>query len=277
MRTQVRGWFLLVTAWLLLAVSAPAQAQPPTPQTPVTVGTAGGDVTILADRLEQVGGADNLVIATGNVEITRGASRLMADRVQINRTTGDALAEGRVVFYDGEDQLTGQRIEYNLRTGTGVVYKLGQALFGVDSDPADGCRRALIGAQAMVEAIAELSAAMAAELSEPLRIGVGIHTGPAVVGRMGYGSTVYLTAVGDTVHVASRLQDLTKDYQAQVVISEQVGRRADVDVSMFLRYEITVRNRREPLAIRVIDDVSALDTAQLRGEPPTSPVDGSHR
>ena len=106
-------------------MSGPADGQPaptptPAPQTPVTVGTAGGDVTILADRLEQ---ADSLVIATGNVEITRGASRLMADRVEINRATGDAVAEGRVVFYDGENQLTGRRIEYNLKSGTGVVYE----------------------------------------------------------------------------------------------------------------------------------------------------------
>jgi LPS-assembly protein len=100
---------------------AAASAQPAAPQAPVTVGTAGGDVTVVADRIEQVG-AENLVIATGNVEVTRGSARLMADRVQLNRATGEAIAEGRVVFYDGEDQLTGQRIEYNFRTGTGVVY-----------------------------------------------------------------------------------------------------------------------------------------------------------
>jgi len=118
----------VLAAGLLLLSSAPAAAQPATPppktapQTPVTVGTAGGDITILADRLEQVG-PDNLLIATGNVEITRGNARLMADRVEINRATGDAVAEGRVVFYDGEDQLTGRRIDYNLKTGTGVVYE----------------------------------------------------------------------------------------------------------------------------------------------------------
>jgi LPS-assembly protein len=89
---------------------------------PVTVGTAGGDVTILADQLEQVG-PDNLLIATGNVEITRGTARLMADRVELNRATGDAVAQGRVIFYDGENQLTGQRIEYNVKTGTGVVHQ----------------------------------------------------------------------------------------------------------------------------------------------------------
>ncbi len=107
---------------LSLAVATAAFAQAPAvPQAPVVVPTAGGDITILADQLEQVG-PDNLLIATGNVEITRGASRLMADRVEINRETGAAVAQGRVVFYDGEDQLTGRRIDYNLKTGTGVVY-----------------------------------------------------------------------------------------------------------------------------------------------------------
>ena len=118
MSTRFRSRFLLVAVALVLAAHAPADAQP----APVTVGTAGGDITILADKLEQVG-ADNLLIATGNVEITRGASRLMADRVEVNRATGEAVAEGHVIFYDGENQLTGERIEYNLKTGTGVVYQ----------------------------------------------------------------------------------------------------------------------------------------------------------
>ncbi len=80
---------------------------------------------------------------------------------------------------------------------------------------------------------------------------------------MGYGSTMYLTAVGDTVHVASRFQDLTKQYRAQLVISEQVAQRAGIDVSMFPRHEIAVRNRRQPLAIRVIDDARGLGGLEL--------------
>jgi len=90
--------------------------------TTATVTTPSGDVTILADRLEEVA-ADNLIIATGNVEITKGTSRLLADRVEINRETGAAVAEGRVVLYDGVDRLVGERIEYNLKSGTGVVYE----------------------------------------------------------------------------------------------------------------------------------------------------------
>ncbi len=141
----------------------------------------------------------------------------------------------------------------NQFTGDGVM-----ALFGVGTSRDGGCRRALIAAREIVRAVSDLSQTLVEELPAPLRIGVGVHTGPAVVGRMGYGETVYLTAVGDTVHVASRLQDLTKEYGCQLVISEQVAVRAGIDASTFPRHELTIRNRSEPVSIRIIDDVQAL-------------------
>ena len=191
---------------------------------------------------------------------------LFADLRRFTTLAEHRLPYDVVFFLNRYFEAVGRAIEQaggvtNQFTGDGVM-----ALFGVDADPADGCRRALMGARAMVQSVSALSATMADDLDEPLRIGIGIHTGPAVVGRMGYGSTVYLTAVGDTVHVASRFQELTKQYQAQLVISEQVGQRGGLDVSMFPRHEITVRNRREPLAIRVIGDVRFLEAAP-RGLP----------
>jgi len=109
--------------FLLLAAVAPAAApQLARAQSQRSVETAGGEVSVVADRFEQIG-ADNLLVASGNVEVTRGTARLLADRVEINRETGDAVATGRVIFYDGDDRLTGQRIEYNTKTGTGVVYE----------------------------------------------------------------------------------------------------------------------------------------------------------
>src|SRR5206468_1575804 len=108
----------LLLAGALLAGPLPSAALAPGP---VTVRT-NGDVTILADRIEEVA-SDNLLVATGNVEVSRGTARLLADRVELNRDTGDGVALGRVIFYDGDDQLTGERIEYNVRTGTGVIYR----------------------------------------------------------------------------------------------------------------------------------------------------------
>jgi LPS-assembly protein len=110
-----------LAATLLATVALPGLPSAQSPQAPVVVPTPGGDVTILADRLEEVG-PDRVLVATGNVELTRGTTRLIADRIEVNRETGDAVAQGRVVFYDGGNQLSGRRIDYNLRTGTGVVY-----------------------------------------------------------------------------------------------------------------------------------------------------------
>ncbi len=89
----------------------------------VTVRAGGEEATVVADQIQQVGGATDLLIAIGNVEITRGQTRLLADRVELNRDTGQTVAQGKAVFYDGPDRLVGERIDYNLKTGTGVVYK----------------------------------------------------------------------------------------------------------------------------------------------------------
>jgi len=109
-----------------LLVAAPARAQAPRPpgsaQAPVSVPQEGGEVNVLADEIQQFGGPGNLLIAIGNVELTRGATRLLADRVELNRDTGDAVAQGKAVFYDGQDRLVGDRIDYNTRTGSGVVH-----------------------------------------------------------------------------------------------------------------------------------------------------------
>jgi adenylate cyclase len=135
----------------------------------------------------------------------------------------------------------------NQFTGDGVM-----ALFGVDGGPEAGCRQAIRAAGAMVTRVQELSRTLADDLDTALRLGIGIHSGPAVVGRMGYASTTYLTAVGDTVHVAARLEALTKDYGCELVLSEDVAARAGLDVSDHARHELTVRNREAPLAVFVV-------------------------
>jgi adenylate cyclase len=141
----------------------------------------------------------------------------------------------------------------NQFTGDGVM-----ALFGIESGPVTGSRQALEAARAMVAGVEALSVELATHLGSALRIGIGIHTGPAVVGRMGWGDSFYLTAVGDTVHVAARLEQATKDYAAQLVVSDVVAKHANLDLSHFPAHDLAVRNRAETVAVRVIDRVEQL-------------------
>jgi adenylate cyclase len=152
--------------------------------------------------------------------------------------------------------ITGAGGIVNQFTGDGVM-----ALFGVEAGPQAGCRQALEAARGMVDRVAGLARDLGGEVEGPLRLGIGIHAGPAVVGRIGYGETFYLTAVGDTVHVAARLEQLTKEYGCDLVISEQVAAHGGLDVGGFPRHEVAVRNRRDPVIVRVVDRVAQLAAA----------------
>jgi adenylate cyclase len=149
------------------------------------------------------------------------------------------------------------------------------ALFGVEAGPEEGCRRALIAARRMVEQVEVLSRALVEDLPEPLKIGIGIHCGPAVVGRMGYGETVHVTAIGDTVNVASRLQDATKEFQCQLVFSEEVAKQAGMKTNGLPRHELTVRNRQGALAIYAVEDVNELEGKAAGSQNPEVSGQGS--
>ena len=141
--------------------------------------------------------------------------------------------------------------------GDGVM-----ALFGLDSGVEAGCREALAAAKDMAERLQSLNRALIHDLPAPLRIGIGIHTGPAIVGEMGYGTAVSITAVGDAVNTASRLEALTKTYGCELVISEAVVRHAGIDVGDAPRHEIEIRGRVERLVVRTFKSAKDLSLTQ---------------
>ena len=154
--------------------------------------------------------------ATARATIATGASAtiavLFADLRGFTRLAERKLPYDVVFFLNRYFEAVGGAITdvggiVNQFTGDGVM-----ALFGVDTGPEEGCRQAVRAAAAMVARVHELSRTLADDLATPLRLGIGIHAGPTVVGQMGYATTTYLTAVGDTVHVAARLEALTKEY-----------------------------------------------------------------
>jgi len=142
--------------------------------------------------------------------------------------------------------------------GDGVM-----ALFGIERGAQAGCREALTAARLMSERLPELNASLRAELDRPLRIGIGIHCGPTIVGEMGYGNAAAITAIGDAVNTASRLESLTRNFACELVVSEETVSRAGLDLSAFPQREIEIRGKREMLAVRTLVSAAELPAAVL--------------
>ena len=142
--------------------------------------------------------------------------------------------------------------------GDGVM-----ALFGIEGGPEAGSRQALNAARAMAQGLEELNRQLAHDLREPLRMGIGIHAGPAIVGEMGYRDVTSVTAIGDTVNTASRLESMTKELGCSLIISETVAAHAGIDLSAHPRHMIEVRGRSEPMAILAIADAARLTEIEM--------------
>ncbi|UUX48134.1 adenylate/guanylate cyclase domain-containing protein [Nisaea acidiphila] len=132
------------------------------------------------------------------------------------------------------------------------------ALFGIDRGIETGARNAIAAARGMGENLKRLNESLAPDLSEPLRIGIGIHGGPAIVGELGYRATRGLTAVGDTVNTASRLEALTKEHGVQLILSEAVIAAAGMEMENGESVEISARGREERVHVRLIENAAEL-------------------
>ena len=71
-----------------------------------------------------------------------------------------------------------------------------------------------------------MNAARAARGEPPLRMGVGLHSGPLVLGDIGAPGRREYTAVGNTVNVAARIEELTKAHGFAVLVSDETRRLA---------------------------------------------------
>jgi adenylate cyclase len=121
------------------------------------------------------------------------------------------------------------------------------ALFGAPLAMPDAPLAAVKCAVEMQRALGEFNRTRRAENLEPIRIGIGINTGPVVTGAIGSSKTLQYTAIGDPVNVASRLCNLAK--AGDIIVSETTMRSIQPLVEAIALPPVKVKNRAEELRI----------------------------
>ena len=145
---------------------------------------------------------------------------------------------------------------YSQFTGDGLM-----ALYGLDAaDPASGAADAMRGAREMLTSLDQLNYRLRGDLREPLRIGIGIHHGEAIVGAMGPPRSQIITAIGDTVNTCARLESLTKDYECVVVLSRPAAEAGGFKFEGLELHEAPVKGRMEPVQFYALPTLADLPT-----------------
>ncbi|ABR61196.1 2Fe-2S iron-sulfur cluster binding domain-containing protein [Sinorhizobium medicae] len=132
------------------------------------------------------------------------------------------------------------------------------AIFGLKTPLPEACRQALSAAARLSQGIRALNQTFEGELDQPLRLAIGLHAGPAIIGEMGYGQATSLTAVGDTINTASRLEGLAKEHDAELAVSAELVQRAGLAFEGHRRLEISLRGRQATLETWIVGDASQL-------------------
>jgi adenylate cyclase len=212
------------------------------------------DIAVLPLLAADAGAADGTV--RGGLE---GRERAVTV-VFVDLRGSTALAEGKLpydvlfilnqFFHAMTQALNATNGHYSQFTGDGLM-----ALYGLAGDPAAGAADALRGAREMLLRLDRLNRKLGAELPQPLRIGIGIHFSEAIVGAMGPPSSQIISAIGDTVNTAARLESLTKDYGCALVLSRPAAEAAGLDLGTRDLHECVVKGRQQSVQFYALDTV----------------------
>ena len=123
------------------------------------------------------------------------------------------------------------------------------AYFGAPLEQPDHPLQALRCAAAMQQALGRLNRERQQRGAVPLRLGIGVHSGTAVLGDTDAARRREFTVVGHTVNIAARLEQLTKELGVAVLASADTARRAGDGVAMAAVATLAVRGQTEPLQV----------------------------
>jgi len=125
------------------------------------------------------------------------------------------------------------------------------ATFGALADDRDAPRRAVACAFEMQAEVDRWCAKRAGRGASEVRVAIGVHCGPVVVGNIGAERRLEFTVIGDAVNVANRLERLTRELGCRIALSRECLEAADgPDPDLFeAKGSIGLRGRAEPVEV----------------------------
>jgi adenylate cyclase len=129
-------------------------------------------------------------------------------------------------------------------TGDGVM-----ALFGAPQSRADHTERAVRAALGIVTRLDRLNTLLRNEGVASLQIGIGIHTGEVVAGLIGPDERIEYGVVGEAVNLASRIEGLTKELTATILVSQEIAARLGSEFVLGRTASLSVKGKSRPVEV----------------------------
>lgn len=131
---------------------------------------------------------------------------------------------------------------------------IGDAVFAIFGWPpslskSDDPVRAIKTGIEMIELVDSLGPKWTEIIGRPLKVGIGINTGDAVLGNIGSESKSDLTAIGDTVNLGARLEALTKELGVPMLVSEYTAAEVNGAIPLRPLRRVKVQGREAPLLV----------------------------
>ena len=121
------------------------------------------------------------------------------------------------------------------------------ALWGAPLDDREHARHAVACALDMADTLAAFKRELGA--TSDFDVGIGIHSGPAVVGLIGSDKRREYTAIGDSVNLASRIEGLTKEAKRRILVSKDTVERCAGDFDFVSCGTFPVKGRVQPVEL----------------------------
>jgi len=216
------------------------------------------DISVMPLLAAEAGAADGTV--RGGLE---GSERLIAV-LFVDLRGSTILGEAKMpydllyilnqFFHEMTKALDATNGHYAQFAGDGLM-----ALYGLNGkDRAIAAADALRGAREMLARMDQLNSRLRGDLSQPLRIGIGIHFGEAIVGAMGPPASQIISAIGETVNACARLESLTKEYDCRVIVSRRAADMAGLNVKSRKLHRVSATGQAPPVEFYALNTLADL-------------------